>query len=83
LTITVSGNSVSGTYVDNQGRISGTLSADGRTITGRWSEAPSYEPPEDQGGFTLTLSPDAQSLSGWWFFGEGTGRFDISGTRIR
>ena len=83
LTITVNGNSVSGNYVESQGRISGTLSSDGRTIDGWWSEAPDYDPPGSAGRFVLTLSPDNQTISGWWCFGHDSGRFNITGTRVK
>lgn len=83
LTINISGGNVTGTYVENQGKISGTLSADGRTIKGWWSEAPSYQRPEDAGIFNITLSPDGGSISGGWHFGEDEHEFEIKGTRVR
>ncbi len=83
LTISINGSNVTGTYVENQGRISGTLSADGRTINGWWSEAPSYQRPEDAGIFNITLSPDGSSISGGFHFGEAKHEFKITGTRVR
>ena len=82
LNLTVSGNSVSGTYEESDGRVTGTLSSDGRTIDGWWSEAPDYDPPASAGRFELTLSADAQSFTGWFIFGNYTkDYFDITGSR--
>jgi len=84
LNLTVSGNTVSGTYEESAGRVSGTLSADGKTIDGWWSEAPDYDPPACAGRFELTLSADAQSLTGWFIFGNYTkDYFDITGSRAQ
>jgi hypothetical protein len=83
LTININGSSATGTYVENQGRISGTLSADGRTIRGWWSEAPSYQRPEDAGIFNITISPDGRSISGGWHLGEDEHEFKLTGTRVR
>ena len=41
------GNKVTGTYENDNGRISGTVSGD--TLEGDWSEAPTYSPPDDAG----------------------------------
>ncbi|MBN1880736.1 MAG: hypothetical protein JW885_01070 [Deltaproteobacteria bacterium] len=83
LNLTVSGNSVSGTYEESAGRVTGTLSADGKTIDGWWSEAPDYDPPGSAGKFVLTLSANAQSFTGWWCFGNSTeSSFTITGSRI-
>jgi hypothetical protein len=66
----VDGVRVTGTYPTDQGRIEGTLSADGRTLTGRWSEAPDYLPPNNAGRMVLTLAPDGQSFTGNWSYGD-------------
>ena len=84
LNLTISGNTVSGTYEESAGRVSGTLSADGKTIDGWWSEAPDYDPPASAGRFVLTLSADAQSFTGWFLFGNYTkDTFDITGSRAQ
>jgi hypothetical protein len=78
--LTQSKNQVTGTYGD-AGRITGTVS--GNTLTGTWSEPPSYQPPDGAGDFTFTLSADGNSFSGNWRYGSGTGDWDgsWSGTR--
>jgi|GEM_PF-2338745 len=84
LNLTISGDTVSGTYEESAGRVSGTLSADGKTIDGWWSEAPDYDPPGSAGRFVITLSSDAQSFTGWWIFGTYTEHyFDITGSRLQ
>ncbi|MBN1572364.1 MAG: hypothetical protein JW984_04115 [Deltaproteobacteria bacterium] len=83
LTITINGGSVTGNYEESQGRINGTLSADGRTIKGWWSEAPTYQRPECAGIFTITLSPDGGSISGEWHFGESEYKYEMKGTRVK
>lgn len=62
------GSSVTGTYTHNQGRISGTVS--GNTLTGSWSEAPSYSPSEDAGGVELVMSEGCSAFSGSWRYGH-------------
>ncbi len=71
MTLSQSGNAVSGTYTHDAGRIEGTAS--GSTVSGRWSEAPSYAGPSDAGTFTWTLSADGQSFSGKWTYDGGGG----------
>ena len=83
--ITVVGNKVYGHYEHDQGKIEGTLSADGRTVEGIWSEAPTYKPPKDSGKFRLTLSDDGDSFTASWGYGDSaTGGSEIwKGTRIK
>jgi hypothetical protein len=73
LTLSISGNMVTGNYTHDDGRITGTVSPDGRTLTGTWSEAPSYQPPNDAGDVIFTLSPDGKSFTGSWWYGTQSG----------
>lgn len=61
------GNTVSGNYDYDKGRLSGTL--DGDTLSGEWSEYPSYAPPDDGGSFVFTISPDCNSFDGHFNYG--------------
>lgn len=69
-----SGSKVTGTYVYNNGRITGTVS--GNTLTGTWSESPTYNPPGDAGDVVFTLAADGRSFAGNWRYGSGTGPWD-------
>ena len=75
------GNQVTGTYEHDNGKIVGVVS--GYTLTGTWSEAPSYNPPNDAGDVELTILPDCNSLTGKWRYGS-TGGWDgdWSGNRV-
>ncbi|MDX9872462.1 MAG: S-layer homology domain-containing protein [Clostridia bacterium] len=81
MVLTQNGANVSGTYTYDQGKISGTIS--GNTLTGTWSEAPSYAPPNDAGEVEFVMSADGQSFTGKWRYGsEGDwGGWD-GGTRV-
>lgn len=85
LEINLAGLRVSGTYTHDNGKIEGTLSADGKTLTGTWSEAPSYKPPQDAGKFILKLADDGQSFSGRWWYGLTESAFSQvwNGERIK
>jgi PGF-CTERM protein len=75
------GNQVTGTYVYDNGKIVGVVS--GYTLTGTWSEAPSYNPPNDAGDIELTISPDCNSFTGNWRYGStGDWSGDWTGTRV-
>ena len=62
------GTSVSGSYLDGKGLVSGTV--DGNVLRGAWKEAPSYSPPFDTGRFTVTLSADCNFFDGTWGLGD-------------
>src|SRR5690606_34988420 len=47
------GTSVSGSYLDGKGIVSGTIN--GAVLSGEWKEAPTYKPPFDAGRFTVTM----------------------------
>ena len=65
------GESVTGRYEHDQGRINGI--AKGSTLTGTWSELPSYQPSDDAGDIVVNLD-DCNSWSGKWRYGS-TGAF--------
>ena len=67
MTLSQSGNKVSGTYEYQDGRIIGTVS--GTTFTGTWSESPTYQPPDQAGDVILKLSNGGTALSGQWRYG--------------
>lgn len=83
MSITVNGVKIQASYTHDDGRIEATLSPDGRTLTGTWTEAPTRQPPRDFGQVTITLSPDGQTLSGKWGFGDTCDAGDWTGTKIR
>lgn len=62
------GTSVSGSYLDGKGIISGTV--DGNVLNGEWKEPPSYSPPFDSGHFTVSMSPDCSGFNGTWGLGD-------------
>jgi hypothetical protein len=66
--LTQKGNTITGTYTWDEGKIEGTVS--GTTLRGTWSESPSYSPPDDAGDFEFTLSADGNSFSGHWRYGS-------------
>lgn len=63
-----SGNTVTGIYSWDEGKIEGTVS--GNTLYGTWSEEPSYSTPDDAGDFEFTLSSDSNSFTGHWRYGS-------------
>jgi hypothetical protein len=78
---TQSGNQVTATYTYNDGRITGTVS--GNTLTGTWSQSPSYQPPKDAGDVVLTMAADRNSFAGNWRYGTNTGTWDGTWTATR
>lgn len=58
MTLTQTGNTVTGPYAYHDGRIEATAS--GRTLTGRWIEY------DNEGTFTFTMSEDGKSFTGTW-----------------
>ncbi len=69
---------VTGTYPHDEGRIAGQLSPDGTVLTGTWSEAPSYKPPQDAGRIEFVLGSDLNSFTGKWGYGDK----DMTGTWV-
>lgn len=76
-----SGSHVTATYDYHDGRITGTVS--GNTLTGTWSQSPSYQPPEDAGDVVFVMAADGNTLTGSWRFGTGTGTWDGTWTATR
>ncbi|MCP2520233.1 carboxypeptidase regulatory-like domain-containing protein, partial [SCandidatus Aminicenantes bacterium Aminicenantia_JdfR_composite] len=64
-----SGNRVTGTYTHDKGKIEGILN--GNILIGKWSEAPSYSPPNDAGDIKFIFSKDFKSFTGYWRYGFG------------
>jgi hypothetical protein len=80
--LTQTGNSVTGIYSWDEGRIDGTVS--GNVLRGTWSEAPSYAPLDDAGDFEFALSSDGNSFTGKWRYGSsGDWEGDWNGERVR
>jgi hypothetical protein len=66
-------DTVSGVYVLKDGRIEG-LALDGK-LSGKWSEAPSYAPPNDAGEFEIQIDRSGTSFTGmWWKLGSMNGK---------
>ena len=75
------GANVVGTYAHDGGKITGTIKD--ATLTGRWSEAPSYSEPNDAGDVEFQISEDCNSISGKWRYGSsGILSGDWTGERI-
>ena len=83
LVLKVKGNKVYGMYKNGEGKITGTLSDDGYTLTGRWSEAPDYLPPKHAGKFIFKLSKSGGSFRGLWGFGDEKPDSEWIGRRIK
>lgn len=79
MTLTQVGNSVTGTYEHDSGRINGTVS--GGVFRGKWSEAPSYQEPDDAGDEEFNLSSDCNELTGHWGYGSTGNMSEWNGTR--
>lgn len=74
------GNSLTGNYTHDQGIITGSIV--GNKLIGRWSEYPTYSPPNDAGDVELTISEDGRTFTGRWRYGsEGDWSGDWTGTR--
>ncbi len=77
----VSGTTVTGVYEDEEGKVTGTLSPDGRTLTGTWSDAPTYAPPYDQGTLVLVLSESGDAFEGHSFSADMQRQAVLTGRR--
>ena len=73
LELKVSGNDVAGSYEHAGGTITGTVSDDGTTLVGWWSESPTFQSPDDAGALILTLSPDGNRFTGTRWHGPSNG----------
>ncbi len=83
LVIKVKGNKVLGLYKNGKGKIEGTLSEDGYTLTGKWSEAPDYLPPKHAGRFYFKLSRTGANFKGKWGFGDEEPDSEWVGRKIK
>ena len=81
MTCSVDGQRVSCNYTYDNGKIEATLGIDGTTMEGTWSEAPSYQPPEDGGRVTFSLSEDGNTITGHWWYGQNGEGGPWTGTR--
>ena len=79
MTLSQSGNQVTGSYAHDSGKISGTVT--GNMFSGWWSEYPSYAPPKDAGDAEFTLSTDGQSFTGHWRYGTSSSWYGWTGTK--
>jgi hypothetical protein len=70
-----------GKYTDKNGRLSGTLSPDGRTFNGVWMQEPTFNGPRDAGAMLLRLSDDGRTFTGEWSYGDGPAAGTWNGTR--
>ncbi|MEQ1606099.1 MAG: hypothetical protein ABL999_14645 [Pyrinomonadaceae bacterium] len=68
ISITQAGNSITGTYEHDNGRIVGTIV--GNKIVGTWSEGPTFTAPDDAGDLEFTLSADGSGFTGRWRYGS-------------
>lgn len=82
MAIEVSGTTVTGRYEIEDGRITGTLSPDGRTLSGTWSDGPTYAPPFDEGTLVLVLSEDGDAFEGHSFSADMQRQAVLTGRRI-
>jgi pimeloyl-ACP methyl ester carboxylesterase len=78
--LSASGSSVTGTYDYQGGKITGAIS--GNTLNGKWSQQPSYNPPNDAGDLQFTLSTDTTSFTGQWRYGSSGSWSSWNGTCV-
>lgn len=81
MVLEVSGTMVTGVYAEEEGKVTGTLSPDGRTLTGTWSDAPTYAPPYDQGTLVLVLSESGDAFEGHSFSADMQRQAVLTGRR--
>lgn len=82
LRIELNGQRATGTAAKRNSRIEATVSADGRTLDGRWLQSPSFAGPKDAGRILLTLSPDGNAFNGRWGYGSATDGGPWNGRRV-
>jgi ribosomal protein S27E len=75
------GNRVEGSYPLNAGRIRGLVKD--KTLTGKWSQKPTYSEPEDAGDVEFRLTKSGKSFNGRWKYGSsGDWKYDWQGKLI-
>lgn len=82
LRIELNGTRATGTAAKRNSRLEATLSADGRTLDGRWLQPPSFAGPKDAGRLLLTLTPDGNAFTGRWGYGNATDGGPWNGRRV-
>lgn len=81
MTLMQVGANVVGTYIHDDGKITGFIK--GATLTGKWSEASSYSEPNDAGDIEFQISEDCNSIGGKWRYGSsGDWSGDWVGERV-
>ena len=79
LVLDLKGNTVTGNYPHDKGKISGTIS--GNFVSGTWSEAPTYTGNVDSGKFVWTFTDDFSAFSGTYGYGKSSNGGAWSGTK--
>lgn len=75
------GDWVIGAYEHNKGKLVGVIK--GNTLVGTWSEAPSYNKPDNAGEFEFIISADGKTFSGKWRRGSSVDWIsDWKGVRV-
>jgi len=74
MTLSQSGNKVTGTYKHNNGRVEGTLN--GRTLTGLWSQD------NGKGKFVFEFNSDFSGYTGKWGYNDAAPSAKWNGTRL-
>jgi len=74
MTLSQSGNNVTGTYKHNNGRVEGTLN--GRTLTGLWSQD------NGKGKFVFEFNSDFSEYTGKWGYNDAAPSAKWNGTRL-
>jgi hypothetical protein len=77
-------SNVTGTYDWDDGKITCKQSKTSGYMIGTWSEAPTYQPPDDAGDLELQQSVDGNRFTGKWRYGSsGDWVGEWNGKRIR
>jgi uncharacterized Zn-binding protein involved in type VI secretion len=79
MTLTQSGNRVTGTYTWDDGKITGTV--DGNTLTGTWSDGKTGAAPNGSGDIVFTMAADGKSFTGIYKYGSTGSGYTWNGTR--
>lgn len=80
LVLTQNGNTVTGTYPHDSGKI--TATAAGNMLYGSWAESPSYAPPNDSGDFEFVMSDNGMSFIGHSRYGSTDSWRSWTGNRV-
>jgi len=88
MTISAGGSSASGSYTTRDsepaaGSISGTLSADGCTMTGEWHQSATQNHDAKSGTFSFSIDSDGKHWGGSWSYASGGNGGGWSAERIQ